>query len=88
MAKGKGALAKSPSGAKKTDRSYQDIQKQADKIGYLLKPSEAKKILSKLEEFYTPEIGMSQEIIDIYIQDHIEFNLIGLKFNIIYFFIN
>lgn len=28
MAKGKGALAKSPSGAKKTDRSYQDIQKQ------------------------------------------------------------
>jgi hypothetical protein len=54
--------------------TYQDIQKQADKIGYLLKPSEAKKILSKLDEFYTPEIGMSHEVIDIYILDHIEFN--------------
>jgi hypothetical protein len=53
--------------------TYQDIQKQADKLGYLLKPSEAKNILSKLEEFYTPEIGMNQEIIGIYIQDHIDF---------------
>jgi len=53
--------------------TYRDIQKQADKLGYLLKPSEAKKILSKLDQFYTPEIGMNQEVIDIYILDHIEF---------------
>jgi hypothetical protein len=53
--------------------TFQDIQKQADKLGYMLKPNEAKKILSKLEDCYTPEIGLSLEVIGIYIQDHIDF---------------
>lgn len=53
--------------------TFQDIQKQADKLGYMLKPNEAKKILAKLEDCYTPEIGLSLEVIDIYIQDHIDF---------------